>query len=247
MCDGGPVETHYEPIWHGERGGEMSDREFISGSKLAKAVVWLFFAAVVMQVLSIISQLFAIRSLSEFDGRASWNDLEAHAGDWAVGLIMLVDSLVFLIGAVVFLVWLYRVRVNLPALGIDDVRWSPGWAVVWWFVPIMSLFRPYQVVKETWQASSADARPGKWREVPVPPIFKWWWGMFLVGSIVSWVADRGLGGKHITVENQITGYEILILGELIWGLGALMAIRIVREIDRRQSLPRVTVYEEAFA
>ena len=111
----------------------------------------------------------------------------------------------------------------------------------------MSLFRPYQVVKETWQASGADARKGKWREVPVPPIFKWWWGMFLAGSIVSWVADRILGGKYITVENQITCYEILILGELIWGLGAVMAIRIVREIDRRQSLPRITVNEEAFA
>ena len=106
----------------------MPVREFVSGSNLAKAVVWLFLAAVVMQVLSVISLLVVIRYLSEIDGTALWNDLEPHAADWAVGLIMLVDSLVFFIGAVVFLVWLHRVRVNLPALGVDalDGRFSGG-------------------------------------------------------------------------------------------------------------------------
>ena len=84
-----------------------------------------------------------------------------------VAVVGLLDVAVLVATGITFLMWFHRVRANLPALGVTDARWSPGWAVGWWFVPVMSLFRPYQVAAEVWQASDPAATQADWRQRPV--------------------------------------------------------------------------------
>ena len=54
--------------------------------------------------------------------------------------------LAVLAAAIAFLMWIFRASQNLPRLGAVGQRFSPRWAVGWWFVPIMLLFRPYQAI-----------------------------------------------------------------------------------------------------
>src|SRR5262249_27369014 len=110
-----------------------------------------------------------------------------------LGLGLILYFVTLIICMIVFLMWLYRARSNLPALGVADARWSPGWAIAWWFIPIMSLFRPYQLVKETWQASDPESLPG-WRREPPPAVFGWWWGLFLVYSFFGNATDSTTSG-----------------------------------------------------
>ena len=148
--------------------------------------------------------------------------------------IVLVSYVIILIGCgVVFLMWLYRARSNLRALGAEDVRWSPGWSIAFWFIPVMSLFRPYQVVKETWQASDPASLPG-WRRDPPPDIFGWWWGLFLV----YWLGSNATG-EDSTSMGGATGFDratLIDVAFLIIGIAAaLCAIHIVRDITTRQT------------
>src|SRR5262249_33512857 len=89
------------------------------------------------------------------------------------------DLAIFLGAAIAFLTWFHRVAANLPALGIADARWSPVWAVAWWFVPLMFFFRPYQVAMDIWQASDPAATTEYWRTRPVQPLLNRWWGFFV--------------------------------------------------------------------
>jgi len=98
------------------------------------------------------------------------------------------DLAVFLGAAVTFLMWFHRVFVNLPALGIKDARWSAGWAVAGWFVPIMSFFLPYQVASDIWQASDPTATTDYWRTRPLKPLLNRWWGFFVAWMVVEWMA-----------------------------------------------------------
>ncbi len=69
---------------------------------------------------------------------------------------------------VVFLVWFYRARIN--AGGSDwRQRRGPGWAIGAWFVPVIWLWFPFQVMADIWRANlPAQARmkpavlPGIW-------------------------------------------------------------------------------------
>ena len=147
------------------------------------------------------------------------------------GIALILYAIILIMCMIVFLMWLYRARSNLPALGAADVRWSPGWSIAWWFIPIMSLFRPYQVVKETWQASDPTSL-SRWSSDRPPGIYGWWWGLFLAYGFVGNATDS-------TATSGASGFDaaaLVDLAGLIIGIGsALCTIYIVRDITARQT------------
>jgi len=148
-----------------------------------------------------------------------------------LGLALILYFVTLIICMIVFLMWLYRARSNLPALGVADARWSPGWAIAWWFIPIMSLFRPYQLVKETWQASDPESLPG-WRREPPPAVFGWWWGLFLVYSFFGNATDSTPSGAAPSFDAA----ALVDLAVLIVAIGsALRALSILRKTTTRQT------------
>jgi uncharacterized membrane protein len=100
-----------------------------------------------------------------------------------VPISAVVDAVIQLFCGVAFICWLYRVRANLDAVP-EDFRWSAGWAIGGWFVPIASMFIPLAIVGEVDRASAR--RAGRPRRI----------GVF-VGWVVSWTA--------YTVVDNVTG------------------------------------------
>jgi hypothetical protein len=210
-------------------------RPLDSRARLVAVFFWCYIAASAALIVAIIaSAAIGVNLYSE----ESYPAEETPAGIatlMASGIIIFLCLIIYVICIVVYLMWLYRARSNLPALGAADVRWSPRWSIAWWFIPIMSLFRPYQVVKETWQASDPAALP-TWRRDSPPPLFPWWWTLFLIDNIGSNVTDRMSRGLDRTpsFDAAIT-FTYIDVAVLIAGIGAaLCAIRIVRDITQRQ-------------
>src|SRR5262249_10435321 len=138
------------------------------------------------------------------------------------GIAQILYAIFLITCMLVFLMWLYRARSNLPALGVTDVRWSPGWSIGWWFIPIISLFRPYQLVKETWQASDPTSLSG-WSREPPPGIFGWWWALYLVSNLgISATSYARIGGT----PSSDTATFIHWVAQIICIGSALCAIRI---------------------
>ncbi len=55
----------------------------------------------------------------------------------------------FLITAILFLMWIYRSNKNLTALGAGETDFSPRSSVLWWFVPIMNIYKPKKLLKKS--------------------------------------------------------------------------------------------------
>jgi hypothetical protein len=96
--------------------------------------------------------------VGDFDAAATANDNRQQA----IGFIQVA---LFIVTGIVFLVWIHRANRNARALGAEGMQFTPGWSVGWFFVPIMSLWKPFQVMREIWQAS---AQPGNWQGVQAP-------------------------------------------------------------------------------
>lgn len=203
-------------------------------ARLAIIFFWIYIGATASFALSLIACISV--------GANIYSEVEYPAEDTAAGgaalLALFATAAVYaislLICIIVFLMWLYRARHNLPALGVTDARWKPFWSIVWWFIPIMSLFKPYQLVRETWQASDPTTSPG-WRRDTPPPLFGWWWALFLVYSIGGRFTDRYT--KSVTDPNMeaavvLTGIDLI--GLLAGIAAAWAAIRIMSDITTRQ-------------
>ena len=122
-----------------------------------------------------------------------------------------------------FCVWIYRAHGNLTALGATNLRFSPAWAVGWYFVPIMNLFRPYQVMKELWEESDPRAEL---------TLVKWWWGLWIVGGFVS-AGIASLFSEQDLSEWLVNDWRD-IGADVILIVAALLAVLIVRRIVARQ-------------
>jgi hypothetical protein len=51
---------------------------------------------------------------------------------------------------------LYLAHRNLEALGNSNLKFSHKWTIIWWYIPIYGLWKPYQIVKEIWKGSDPE-------------------------------------------------------------------------------------------
>ena len=46
-----------------------------------------------------------------------------------------------------FLTWVYKSNVNVKALGASNMKYTPGWSVGWFFIPIANISKPYFITQ----------------------------------------------------------------------------------------------------
>src|SRR5437667_12701875 len=82
---------------------------------------------------------------------------------------------VFVLTAVVWLIWQYRAHANLRAIGAQDLRFSPLKGVASWFVPVGNLVLPYLAVGQLWKGSHPEAGVADWTARRRTPRVALWW------------------------------------------------------------------------
>lgn len=98
--------------------------------------------------------------------------------------LTVVTSLAWLASFIVTGIWLTRVRRNAELLAPafhHQRAW--GWAWAGWVVPIVSLWFPFQVVRDAVTASASTANPAA-SHSPRPP-FGLWWATWLAGTLLT--------------------------------------------------------------
>jgi Domain of unknown function (DUF4328) len=179
------------------------------------------------------SAAFYVLSAAALPGNLAQLD-RLEAEERALGQQILIDSTPssdfagvgfasFLLTSIVFLVFFHRAYSNLAVLGPSEQRWSAGWSVGSWFIPIFNLFRPKQIANDIWRGSDGSS---------VPAIFHWWWAFWLLGGAASY----GIEQRGVTVSEAKLIVIVEAVGESLAVVGALLAAAVVRLIARRQHL-----------
>jgi Domain of unknown function (DUF4328) len=187
--------------------------------------------------------LFVINLLNMFFSFGEiyfYRDIELAPGEnmsvWLllIGLVGIVQVLVYIATFVFFLVWLFRVYKNLTPLRAPNPEYTPGWAVGWWFIPFANLVKPFQVVREAWLQSDPDFDSNLnflSNSISAPVFFGFWWGFWLLsniaGNIVSRIDPEGSGmGQSFAI-----GY---IISSILTMIASVLAIMVVKSITERQ-------------
>ncbi|MDR3232742.1 MAG: DUF4328 domain-containing protein [Planctomycetaceae bacterium] len=63
--------------------------------------------------------------------------------------------------------WTYRIVKNAHAMSAVPLRFGPGWAVAYWFIPILNFFRPYQALADAFRVTE---KPENWKWAKFPAI-----------------------------------------------------------------------------
>jgi hypothetical protein len=195
--------------------------------RLARVVQGLLGLTVLMHLVLVVADWYYLGladRLIATPRKVPFEDLERY--DTVVMLTNLPYLGLLILTGSAFISWLYKAH---RSDRLDPVALSHKsfWAIIGWFVPIMSLFRPTQMISDTRRGADPLAVSPAYQPI--------WWGAFILGAF----GDRIVGGLWPTGEEpglRTFGekLEVAAWAELGFSLvniiAAVLAILVVREI-----------------
>jgi len=223
-----------------------SNTPFASGHLRAMLVIIFMSIFVVLCFYAISADIAAISLASRGLSGEDVSYHEASEVDDQLAISALLQTFAFVLTAVFFCIWIYRAHKNLPALNAYHLKYTPGWAIGWYFIPFFCVVYPYRVMREIWQASDhrvdiLDATA--WQNAPVSPLVGGWWALFVIGSIIGTAARVYGEGKDW--DGVLTSSYLYLTYDIVIIIAAILAIMLMFHIDRRQREKHnsLTVYQ----
>lgn len=151
-----------------------------------------------------------------------------------INFLSAIKPLSFLLTLIFFLIWINRANKNLTALKADNLEFTSGWAVGWWFVPFANLVKPFQVVKEIWIQSDPDfdsdlqfLAGGS----SAPFYISAWWFFWIISNIWANFISRA---NPTDVESYNLYLYSWTVNAVLFCIAGLLAIKLVWDITQRQ-------------
>jgi Domain of unknown function (DUF4328) len=164
------------------------------------------------------------------EGRDPAEVLTAHdAVDLLGGMVLLP---MWIVGSL----WLSRARGNAMLIAPDRVRRSAAWTWLGWWVPIVSLWFPKQIVDDSWQITSSAAavgQRGRYRDTSL------WWGLWIAYNVAGNVYENrvfldGIMGNDVPVHQGVVP-ALEIVAAVLGVLAFAAWVPVVRGLSQAQT------------
>jgi Domain of unknown function (DUF4328) len=206
-----------------------AEHEFRDLTTLTTVLVWMLRIGAALALLSLWSSWLQLELLStEFSPDAG------AANDRREGLVAGAAGIVMLATIIVFGRWIVLAHRNLPAMGAQHLEVRPGWAVGFFFIPILNWWKPYVAMRSLWRSSRSVHRPEIQDNTWVLPT---WWGLWVSWSLLGNATWRMQGNaRTITALTSLTQVELV--ASSLYLLVCVVASMMVSQIWNAQAQQR---------
>ena len=157
-----------------------------SPQKLANWTLDLLAIHILILIVSIVSTWLEINLIQSMEDGKPITESAFDSNDTRQTIVVVLFFVSYVAVAISFLIWISRASKNLSALGTSNQKFSPGWAIAWWFIPIACLWKPYNVTAEIWVESHPDRLfPPAWVTV--------WWAAWILSAVLQIYSSNTYG------------------------------------------------------
>ncbi|WP_103068529.1 DUF4328 domain-containing protein [Aquimarina sediminis] len=216
--------------------GLIEKIEIWDNSKRAKYLINIFWIITGLTITGIISNYYELELLKNAQIEQYIDEGEANANDMRQGVIGIVQFIIYIISVVLFLNWFRRAYGNLHRLKISYLNHKETMAVWSWIIPIISLFRPVQIMTEIWTETQEKIKKmdSSYLIENGGFIIGLWWTLFIISNFIGkYVVKTAF--KQDTIEQLIEGSRAMIISDLIQIPEALLVILIVFRLSKIES------------
>ena len=183
---------------------------------IGAATRWLIIAYGVLMVISMLVGGWGIAVVSAVD--AGWMYAAALPPYYVLsGVVSIVSALAVLAAGICWLVWQHQAAASLPA---GALRRTPGWHVGSWFIPVVSLWFPFQNISDLARASRGSLRDG---------VRVTWWALGIVSSVLGGIGNATLNLGH-SAQAVIASLVISVARDAVMAGAAVLAWIVVARI-----------------
>jgi len=207
-------------------------------AKTAITLIWIVFAFEMASLVSSILQYYFLKSVE--NGEILTIEA-ATANDRRQIIIGLATTAVFIVSAVTFIQWFRRAYFNMHLLRGKHLQHAEGWASGAWFVPIMSLFRPYGIMKEIYENAEELLYKEKLIEVEDRRFqtIGAWWTLWVITNILSSALNR-IEAKADSLETLTYTTIGHIAGSILFIPLTLLAVKVIKNyVEMEKLLPEL--------
>ena len=226
-------------------------------SFLAPCVTLLLVAEALVSTVSCLCMVMRIQLVESARYGGFLDPGRARAYDNRHWLLAIIELSIILPGSILFLAWLYRANRNARALGADWMRYSAGWSVGCFFVPLINMVMPYLAFREIWRASRPGPR-GQPQALPSPLLIVWWEVViintllqysplrFLSGQgSLTYLADSAWSKPNWVFDSELEWSWGFLIKEIMWVVCSLMTAILVVSITEMQERKRAALTDFA--
>lgn len=202
----------------------------------AKNAITLIWIVLALEIISLISSYFQYDLLQTVANGGEISAETANANDTREQMIGIIYLIAYVISGVTFIQWFRRAYFNLH-LRVNHLSQTEGWAAGSWFVPIVSLYRPYQIMKELYQETK-ELLIKKGYSVNdnfTTGTLGWWWTLWIISSIIGQFVFRySMNAESI---DELTTSTIASMIENIIGIPlALITVKVIKDYSNVEPL-----------
>lgn len=165
-------------------------------------------------------------------------------------LIIGITQIVLWLGwMIAYLRWNWRAYRNLASFNAVALQHTAGWAAASYFVPILSYFRPYQIMREMWKASdpahveTEETGGLAWMRSSTSMLIVWWWSAFVLAQLAAGAMLRA-GRMVETAEGYLGLSWGMLISDIFELLAVALSVLMVRAITSMQTEKRMITQQE---
>lgn len=188
--------------------------------------------------LNLLLTVLIVQTADSFDAYDRLGTMTAF-DDWLDAEDRMVDvgniAFWFGVGAtILFIVWSWRAHTASDRLRPHDRKYSRGWTIGAWLIPIVNLLLPKLVVGEIERIARAPRDGGvvrRWREVRGSAIGWLWWVGHVSGTVLARLAANAVDQAE-TVEDVRSAYSMAITAGAVSTVGLVLGVLYIGRISR---------------
>lgn len=206
-----------------------------NGQRANNAII-LIWIVLAVDIISLISSYFQYDLLQTAANGGEISLEYANSNDTRQQIIGITQVIVNIISAVTFIQWFRRAYYNLH-LKVDFLAHSESWAAASWFVPVISLFRPYQIMKELFHQTKLLLMKKEIITHEELPTFSLgiWWTLWIINNFIGQYVFKS-SMKAETID-ELTICTIADMVSSIIGIPlAIITVKIIKEYSQIEPL-----------
>ncbi|HEY6645158.1 DUF4328 domain-containing protein [Povalibacter sp.] len=207
-------------------------------TKLTNWTVRLLYLQIAISVIGLITGAMehsVLRDIQNGNFVAETELIQAgEASDTRQGIVGGCQFLIYIVSGIWILRWIYVASSNARDLAAGAMKFSPGWAVGWYFIPFLNLWKPYQAMKEIWRVSANPRNPDA---EPDSGLLASWWFFYIVSSLSGNAAFR-LSLRADEIRELLAANFATRVSDIAGIPLAILFMVVVRRMHANQELAR---------
>jgi hypothetical protein len=202
----------------------------------AKIAIMLLWIVLTVEIISLLSDYLQYDLLQTVANGGQISSETATANDLRQKIIGLIYLAVFIISGITFIRWFRRAYYNLH-LKAESLSFTEGWAAGCWFVPIISLYRPNQIMKELYQETQSllSKKNENYAKKLTTHSIGWWWALWIISSFLGQFIFR-YSLKAETIDELTTSTVASIVASIIGIPLAIITVKVIKDYSEIEPL-----------